>query len=85
MMQDATEKISKNIVKSLIIRDDYGRVTDMVSCCKVARDIGEKAFKTNNFKIIDILGKFAYGYVIVYMFERTTASMNARKQETEYR
>lgn len=84
MMQNTIEKPNKNIVKSLIIRDDDGRVTDMVSCCKVARDVGEKAFKTNNFKVIDILGRFAYGYVAVYMFERTTIPMSVREQEKHH-
>lgn len=73
------------IVKSLVIRDDDDKVTDMVSCCKVARDIGQKAFKTSEFKVIDILGKFAYGYVAVYQFERSTVPMRVREQEKDSR
>jgi hypothetical protein len=55
-------------IKTLVIRDDNQQLTDLTTRLKVAKEIGQKTFNQSDFKIIDIHGRFSYGFIAVYEF-----------------
>lgn len=65
-------------IKSLVLFDEGNKLVTVSDRERVARDLGLKTFKTKEFKILDILGRFSYGFVAVYEFERSTGFMGVR-------
>ncbi len=61
---------TQNFIKSLVIRDDAQQLEDLADRLRVARDLGLRTFNQNGFRILDILGRFSYGYIAVYEFEK---------------
>jgi hypothetical protein len=61
---------AQTFIKSLVIRDDAQQLEDLADRLRVARDLGLRTFQQNGFRILDILGRFSYGYIAVYEFEK---------------
>lgn len=64
------------IIKTLVLRDDFRDLENVEKRLQFAHEIGRKTFNGSRFKVIDILGRFAYGYIAVYEFERSKDSMS---------
>jgi len=63
-------------LKALVIREDDRKLNDLGQRLQYARQIGKKAFNGKRFKVIDIRGRFDYGWIAVYRFERSTVPMS---------
>jgi len=68
--------------RALIIRDDKGKFKDLEDVIKIARALGQQAFKTHgNVRVTRIWPDPAYGFVVVV--ERCTEPLNVRGRENE--
>lgn len=63
-------------LKALVIRESDKKLNDVGQRLQYARQIGKKAFNGQRFKVIDIRGRFDYGWIAVYLFERSTVPMS---------
>lgn len=71
-----------SFVKTLVLRDDVCDLSDLGKRYQIAQEVGKKTFKGNGFKIRDILGKFDFGYIAVYEFERSTVPVSEGNKKT---
>lgn len=55
--------------------DKQNRLDEMDKVLAVAKQIGCNAFKGERFKIKEVHGRFEYGFIAVYAFERNVVPM----------